>query len=123
MKAIEGAREAYVRAEMGVDDGRGGVRALDVVPVSAKYGMNVRKVVALMRGYVEEARRERVVQGEAAQGEAQSGEAQGAEDGGLYAFNEDELELEHDVDEELPVSPPPPTSPSDAVHGDQAYRS
>ena len=31
-------------------------RALDVVPISAKYSMNLRKVVGMMRGYIEDAR-------------------------------------------------------------------
>ncbi|KAI6163541.1 GTPase, partial [Pisolithus thermaeus] len=34
----------------------GGRRALDVIPVSAKYGQNLKKVVLSMKGYVEEAR-------------------------------------------------------------------
>lgn len=33
-----------------------GTRALDVVPISAKYNLNVQKAVTLMRRYVEEAR-------------------------------------------------------------------
>ncbi|KAI0372401.1 GTPase [Pilatotrama ljubarskyi] len=53
--------EAFVAEEMRVpvEDAQGmivGERPLDVVPVSAKYSMNLRKVVRLMRTYVEEAR-------------------------------------------------------------------
>jgi len=53
--------EEFVRAEMTVrvQDDAGNViqeRYLDVVPISAKFSMNIGKVVALMRGYVEEAR-------------------------------------------------------------------
>lgn len=44
--------EEYVWRELGKD--------VDVVPVSAKYRMNMRKVVALMRGYVEAFREERI---------------------------------------------------------------
>lgn len=44
--------EQFVKEEMGVDG-----RALDVVPISAKFNMNLKKTVGLMRGYVEEARR------------------------------------------------------------------
>jgi GTP-binding protein len=50
--------EEFVRNEMvgAVDvDGRH-ARPLDVIPVSAKYAQNLRKVVAALRGYVEEAR-------------------------------------------------------------------
>ncbi|EPQ51797.1 GTP-binding protein Obg/CgtA [Gloeophyllum trabeum ATCC 11539] len=46
--------EDFVKTEMRLEDGEG--RTLDVVPVSAKYSMNLRKVVDLMVGYVEEAR-------------------------------------------------------------------
>ena len=35
-----------------------GATPMDVVPISAKYSMNMRKVVGLMRRYVEEAREE-----------------------------------------------------------------
>lgn len=53
--------EAFVEREMAVavQDVEGNVvgrHKLDVVPISAKYSMNLRKVVGLMRGYVEEAR-------------------------------------------------------------------
>ena len=53
--------QEYVRTEMEVLEraGQGEVvskRQLDVVPVSAKFSLNLRKVVALMRGYVAEAR-------------------------------------------------------------------
>ncbi|TFK53026.1 GTP-binding protein Obg/CgtA [Heliocybe sulcata] len=51
--------EEYAKTEMGTD-ARG--RTLDVVPVSAKYSMNMRKVVGLMVGYVEEARRQVALQ-------------------------------------------------------------
>ncbi|KZT28245.1 GTP-binding protein Obg/CgtA [Neolentinus lepideus HHB14362 ss-1] len=51
--------EEYVRMEMGADaEGR----SLDVVPVSAKYAMNLRKVVGLMVRYVDEARSKVAVQ-------------------------------------------------------------
>ncbi|KAF7798121.1 hypothetical protein EIP86_009336 [Pleurotus ostreatoroseus] len=118
--------EAYVRDEMGVDDGRGGRRALDVVPVSAKYGMNVRRVVQLMRGYVEEARREREAEGTGVSGmgvgaASVSGEAGGVEDGEVYAFAEDEDEPE--LDEEPPASSPPPPSPQDTTHGEHKHSS
>lgn len=53
--------EEYVRKELGDD--------VIVVPVSAKYRMNLRKVVALMKGYVEDARAEKV----AARQEAEEG--------------------------------------------------
>ena len=56
--------EAFVREEMRVaaldaegkpvEDGE--ERTLDVVPVSAKFSLNLKKVVGLMQGYVEEAR-------------------------------------------------------------------
>lgn len=45
--------EDVVRSELHED----GTRGLDVVPISAKFNMNLRKAVELMRGYVEEARR------------------------------------------------------------------
>ena len=53
--------EDFVSREMAiqVQDSQGNVvshRKLDVVPVSAKYSLNLRKVVGMMRGYVEEAR-------------------------------------------------------------------
>ena len=53
--------ETFVREEMpiSVQDAEGTVveeRVLDVVPVSAKFSLNLRKVVGLMRRYVEEAR-------------------------------------------------------------------
>lgn len=53
--------EEFVQREMRaqIQDSAGNVigqRVLDVVPVSAKYSMNLRKVVGLMRTYVEEAR-------------------------------------------------------------------
>ncbi|THH00258.1 hypothetical protein EW026_g2228 [Hermanssonia centrifuga] len=53
--------EEFVRTEMAVEvqNASGevvGKRLLDVVPISAKYNMNLRKVVGMMRGYVEEAR-------------------------------------------------------------------
>ena len=37
---------------------KSGGGTLDVVPVSAKYGLNLRRVGTLMRGYVEEAKGE-----------------------------------------------------------------
>ncbi|KAF9448111.1 hypothetical protein P691DRAFT_760210 [Macrolepiota fuliginosa MF-IS2] len=45
--------EEYVKTELGDD--------VVVVPVSAKYRMNLRKVVALMRNYVEDARAEKLM--------------------------------------------------------------
>ncbi|KAI6163538.1 GTPase [Pisolithus thermaeus] len=48
------------RGEMTGDVGvgrHGGRRTMDVIPVSAKYGQNLKKVVLSMKGYVEEARR------------------------------------------------------------------
>ncbi|KAL1948569.1 hypothetical protein VTO73DRAFT_12644 [Trametes versicolor] len=64
---VEAAREklrrlqAFVAAEMRVPvrDAAGAVvgeRPLDVVPISAKHSMNLKRVVRLMRTYVEEAR-------------------------------------------------------------------
>ncbi|GJE86334.1 GTPase Obg [Phanerochaete sordida] len=44
--------EQVVRDEMTVNG-----RPLDVVPISAKFNMNLKKTVGMMRGYVEEARR------------------------------------------------------------------
>ncbi|KAL6306992.1 GTP-binding protein Obg/CgtA [Sparassis latifolia] len=54
--------EDFVALEMAIQnqDASGniyGERTLDVVPISAKYNQNLQKVVNLMRGYVEEARR------------------------------------------------------------------
>jgi len=65
--AVQQAREKLKRLEefveqemtVQVQDNAGGVmaeRKLDVIPISAKYSLNLRKVVNLMRGYVEEAR-------------------------------------------------------------------
>ncbi|KAH9829598.1 GTPase [Rhodofomes roseus] len=53
--------EEFVEREMKaqLQDSSGNVigeRSLDVVPISAKYSMNLRKVIGLMRQYVEEAR-------------------------------------------------------------------
>ncbi|KAH0831277.1 P-loop containing nucleoside triphosphate hydrolase protein [Lanmaoa asiatica] len=45
--------EAYVETEMGVGGMR---RRMDVVPISAKFGQNLKRVVGLMQGYVKEAR-------------------------------------------------------------------
>ncbi|KAF9450816.1 GTP1/OBG subdomain-containing protein [Macrolepiota fuliginosa MF-IS2] len=45
--------EEYVKTELGDD--------VVVVPVSAKYRMNLRKVIALMRDYVEDARAEKLM--------------------------------------------------------------
>ncbi|KZT63432.1 GTP-binding protein Obg/CgtA [Daedalea quercina L-15889] len=67
-QAVQEAREKlqkleeFVEREMKVQmqDFAGnalGERALDVVPISAKYSNNLRKVVGLMRTYVEEARK------------------------------------------------------------------
>ncbi|KXN89761.1 hypothetical protein AN958_05301 [Leucoagaricus sp. SymC.cos] len=64
-EAIEEAKgrlarlEEFVRTELGED--------VIVIPVSAKYRMNLRKVVALMKGYVEEAREEKLAAREAAE--------------------------------------------------------
>ncbi|TBU24718.1 GTP-binding protein Obg/CgtA [Dichomitus squalens] len=63
-KAKLGRLERYVREEMkvpvldaeGNPVGSGETRTLDLVPVSAKFSLNLRKVVGLMQGYVEEAR-------------------------------------------------------------------
>lgn len=52
--------EEYVRKELGKD--------VVVVPVSAKYRMNLRKVVALMKGYVEAHREENLIIQRAANG-------------------------------------------------------
>jgi len=52
--------EEYVRKELGKD--------VVVVPVSAKYRMNLRKVVALMKGYVEAHREENLIIQRAAKG-------------------------------------------------------
>ncbi|KAI5984357.1 GTPase [Pisolithus albus] len=64
--------EEFVKTEMailergettggvGVEESRSGsrrTRTMDVVPVSAKYGQNLKRVVLAMKGYVEEARR------------------------------------------------------------------
>ncbi|KAJ3563521.1 hypothetical protein NP233_g8891 [Leucocoprinus birnbaumii] len=63
-KAIEEAKarlarlEEYARRELGDD--------VVVVPVSAKYKMNLRKVVALMKGYAENARKEKLAAQKAA---------------------------------------------------------
>lgn len=65
--------EAFVREEMrvpmhGVEehpDRPGDDRTLDVVPVSAKFSLNLRKVVRLMRDYVEEAREKKGIDSEA----------------------------------------------------------
>ncbi|KAL4072278.1 P-loop containing nucleoside triphosphate hydrolase protein [Scleroderma citrinum] len=48
--------EEFVRTEMGMLEGTR-VRTMDIVPVSAKFGQNLKKVVMLMRGYVEDARK------------------------------------------------------------------
>ena len=60
-KAIEEAKaklkrlEEYVNINMSVQT-NGQLQALDVVPVSAKFGQNLKRVVSLLRTYVEEAR-------------------------------------------------------------------
>ncbi|KAF5348871.1 hypothetical protein D9756_009773 [Leucocoprinus leucothites] len=67
-EAIEEAKarlarlEKCARQELGED--------LIVVPVSAKYRMNLRKVVALMKGYAEEARNEKMAVQEVVEEEA-----------------------------------------------------
>ncbi|KAJ4482105.1 GTPase [Lentinula aciculospora] len=48
--------EEFVEKEMSVVDKSGNQRSLDVVPISAKYSQNLKKVVGLMQGYVVEAR-------------------------------------------------------------------
>ncbi|KAF8843532.1 GTP-binding protein Obg/CgtA [Paxillus ammoniavirescens] len=50
--------EHYVRTEMALGDGTDGsaMRMIDVVPISAKFSQNLKKVVGLMQTYVEEAR-------------------------------------------------------------------
>lgn len=61
-KAVEGARrklgrlEEFVKTEMRGDEDEEKLCVMDVVPVSAKFGQNLKKVVMLMRGYVEQAR-------------------------------------------------------------------
>ncbi|CAL1709700.1 unnamed protein product [Somion occarium] len=68
-EAVRNAKEKLRRLEQfvaedmvaPVQDADGNVivtRQLDVVPISAKYSMNMRKVVGLMRKYVEEARQD-----------------------------------------------------------------
>ncbi|KAI6141820.1 GTPase [Pisolithus tinctorius] len=60
-EAVENAKaklrrlEEFVKAEMVISEG--GEAAMDVIPVSAKYGQNLKKVVLAMKGYAEEARR------------------------------------------------------------------
>ncbi|TFK92547.1 GTP-binding protein Obg/CgtA [Polyporus arcularius HHB13444] len=58
--------EAFVAEEMRMGEGDG-QRALDVVPVSAKFSLNLKKVVGLMRRYVEEAREAKAKADQAAQ--------------------------------------------------------
>ena len=56
--------EEFVRSEIAViptEETGGDVRTLDVVPISAKFNMNIRRTVELMRRYVEEARRQDLV--------------------------------------------------------------
>ncbi|KAF9260672.1 GTPase [Marasmius fiardii PR-910] len=48
--------EDFVHSEMGVTDPYGKPLKLDVVAVSAKFSQNIRKVLGLMKTYVEEAR-------------------------------------------------------------------
>jgi GTPase len=55
-QAVDEARAKLARLEAFVKNELGGDGRLDVVPVSAKYSLNLRKAVRLMRGYVEEAR-------------------------------------------------------------------
>ncbi|KAH7912845.1 hypothetical protein BJ138DRAFT_1099930 [Hygrophoropsis aurantiaca] len=62
--AVKDAREKlqrlgeYVKTNMVIHDPVSGLeRVLDVVPTSAKYSQNLRKVVGLMQNYVEEARK------------------------------------------------------------------
>lgn len=60
-EAVENAKaklrrlEEFVKTEMVISEG--GEMTMDVIPVSAKYGQNLKKVVLAMKGYVEEARR------------------------------------------------------------------
>ena len=55
--AVDAAREklkqleTFVQTEMAVDG-----RVMDVVPVSAKFGQNLKRVVGLMQGYVQDAK-------------------------------------------------------------------
>ncbi|RPD61539.1 GTPase [Lentinus tigrinus ALCF2SS1-7] len=59
--------EAFVAEEMCVEGGEAEKgHALDVVPVSAKFSLNLKKVVGLMRRYVEEAREAKAKADEAA---------------------------------------------------------
>ncbi|EJD00311.1 GTPase, partial [Fomitiporia mediterranea MF3/22] len=49
--------EAFVNSEMCLRPGNGQqIRGLDVVPISAKYSQNLRRVLLLLRKYVEEAK-------------------------------------------------------------------
>ena len=59
-EAIKEAKEKLARLEKFVKEEMvaPGATPMDVVPISAKYSMNMRKVVGLMRRYVEEAREE-----------------------------------------------------------------
>ena len=66
--------EEYVENEMRVPllDTEGNVlerRSLQVVPISAKYNLNVRKVVGLLKEYVQEARSTEVVVSDAHEAE------------------------------------------------------
>jgi GTPase len=56
--------EEFVRDEISInptEESASERRTLDVVPISAKFNMNIRKAVELMRKYVEEARRQDLV--------------------------------------------------------------
>lgn len=48
--------EEFVARELSVLDEQGNTRCLDVVPISAKFSQNLRKIVGLMEKYVVEAR-------------------------------------------------------------------
>ncbi|KAF8128572.1 P-loop containing nucleoside triphosphate hydrolase protein [Boletus edulis] len=54
--AVYAAREKLRRLESYVQTEMTGGRVMDVVPISAKYGQNLKRVVGLMQGYVGEAR-------------------------------------------------------------------
>ncbi|KAJ3792822.1 hypothetical protein GGU11DRAFT_802004 [Lentinula aff. detonsa] len=50
--------EEYVEKKLTVEDEYGNQRSLDIIPISAKYSQNLKKVVGLMQRYVVEAREE-----------------------------------------------------------------
>ena len=54
--AVDAAREKLRRLETYVQNELASGRPMDVVPISAKFGQNLKRAVALMQGYVREAR-------------------------------------------------------------------